>query len=145
MKKIHFIGIGGTGLSAIATVLIESGYVVSGSDMQESASTQKLKDRGAKIFIGHSAANLADADTVIISSAISADNPEVIAAKSKNIPVLKRADFLGSLMEGREGIAIAGTHGKTTTTAMIAFMLTQAALDPTFIVGGTINQLRHEC
>ncbi|MEK7440504.1 MAG: UDP-N-acetylmuramate--L-alanine ligase, partial [Chloroflexota bacterium] len=136
-----FIGIGGTGLSAIATVLIESGYVVSGSDMQESTATQKLKDRGAKIFIGHSAANLADADTVILSSAISADNPEVIAAKSKNIPVLKRADFLGSLMEGREGIAIAGTHGKTTTTAMIAFMLTQAALDPTFIVGGTLTNL----
>ena len=141
MKKIHFIGIGGTGLSAIATVLIESGYVVSGSDMQESTATQKLKDRGAKIFIGHSAANLADADTVILSSAISADNPEVIAAKAKNIPVLKRADFLGSLMEGREGIAIAGTHGKTTTTAMIAFMLTQAALDPTFIVGGTLTNL----
>ncbi len=109
--------------------------------MQESTATQKLKDRGAKIFIGHSAANLADADTVILSSAISADNPEVIAAKSKNIPVLKRADFLGSLMEGREGIAIAGTHGKTTTTAMIAFMLTQAALDPTFIVGGTLTNL----
>ncbi|MEK9163544.1 MAG: UDP-N-acetylmuramate--L-alanine ligase [Chloroflexota bacterium] len=141
MNKIHFIGIGGTGLSAIATVLIESGYVVSGSDMQESAATQKLKDRGAKIFIGHSAANLADADTVILSSAISADNPEVIAAKAKNIPLLKRADFLGSLMEGREGIAIAGTHGKTTTTAMIAFMLTQAALDPTFIVGGTLTNL----
>ena len=141
MKKIHFIGIGGTGLSAIATVLIESGYVVSGSDMQESTATQKLKDRGAKIFIGHSAANLADADTVILSSAISADNPEVIAAKAKNIPLLKRADFLGSLMEGREGIAIAGTHGKTTTTAMIAFMLTQAALDPTFIVGGTLTNL----
>jgi len=141
MRKIHLIGVGGTGLSAIATVLIESGYVVSGSDMQESAATQKLKDRGAKIFIGHSAANLADADTVIISSAVSADNPEVIAAKAKNIPVLKRADFLGSLMEGRDGIAVAGTHGKTTTTAMIAFMLTQANLDPTFIVGGTLTNL----
>jgi len=141
MTKIHFIGIGGTGLSAIATVLIESGYVVSGSDIQESLSTQKLKDHGAKIFIGHSAANLADADTVIISSAVSADNPEVMAAKAKNIPVLKRADFLGALMEGKDGIAIAGTHGKTTTTAMIAFMLTQAALDPTFIVGGILTNL----
>lgn len=141
MRNIHFIGIGGTGLSAIATVLIESGYVVSGSDMQESASTLKLRDRGAKIFIGHSAANIADADTVIISSAVSADNPEVIAAKAKNIPVLKRADFLGSLMEGRDGLAVAGTHGKTTTTAMIAFILTQANLDPTFIVGGTLTNL----
>ncbi|MBI5349758.1 MAG: UDP-N-acetylmuramate--L-alanine ligase [Chloroflexi bacterium] len=141
MKKIHFIGIGGTGLSAIAIVLIESGYLVSGSDMQESALTQKLRDRGAKVFIGHSAANLADADTVILSSAISADNPEVIAAKVKNIPLLKRADFLGALMEGRDGIAVAGTHGKTTTTAMIAFMLTQAKLDPTFIVGGTLTNL----
>ncbi len=141
MNHFHFIGIGGTGLSAIATVLIESGYVVSGSDMQESASTLKLRDHGAKIFIGHSAANIADADTVIISSAVSADNPEVIAAKAKNIPVLKRADFLGSLMEGRDGLAVAGTHGKTTTTAMIAFILTQANLDPTFIVGGTLTNL----
>lgn len=141
MKRVHFVGIGGTGLSAIATLMIEGGYVVSGSDMHGSAATDKLKELGAEIFIGHSASNIADADTVIISSAVSADNPEVIAAKAKNIPVLKRADFLGSLMEGKEGIAIAGTHGKTTTTALVAFILMSAERDPSFIVGGTLANL----
>jgi len=136
MTRVHFIGIGGTGLSAIAQVLLESGYDVSGSDEVLSPFALALAARGALVYQGHRAEQLNGAELVIVSSAVPADNPEVTAAESRGIPVLKRADFLGRLMEGRQGIAVAGTHGKTTTTGLIAFLLDRAGLDPTFIVGG---------
>ena len=120
MTHIHLIGIGGAGLSAIATVLLESGHVVSGSDAHASPMTDQLAARGAMIAIGHRAENLRGADTVIVSSAIPPDNPELLAAQARGIPVMKRAEFLGQLMSGRTGVAVAGTHGKTTTTALIA-------------------------
>lgn len=137
-KNVHFVGIGGSGLSAIAEVLLESGWHVSGSDQMLSPFAQALAERGATVNIGHSAANINGAEIVIISSAIAPDNVEVITAQSRGIPVLKRADFLGQLMRGQLGIAVAGTHGKTTTTGLIAFMLDCAGLDPTFIVGGVL-------
>jgi UDP-N-acetylmuramate--alanine ligase len=139
MTHVHFVGIGGAGLSAIAQVLLESGYTVSGSDEAVSPFAQSLAAKGAVVRVGHSAKNLNGAEMVIISSAVPADNVEVLTAQAKGIPVLKRADFLGQLMEGRLGIAVAGAHGKTTTTGLIAFMLDQAALDPTFIVGGWLS------
>ena len=141
MTRIHLIGIGGTGLSAIARVLLEMGHTVSGSDRAESSFTRDLRSAGAIITIGHSAANIAGANLVVRSSAIPDDNPEVAAARANRIPVLKRSDFLGSLMEGKTGIGIAGTHGKTTTTAMIAWMLTKLKQDPTFIVGGVLANM----
>jgi UDP-N-acetylmuramate--alanine ligase len=141
MTHIHLIGIGGTGLSAIARVLLEMGYTVSGSDRAESRFTRDLKSAGATISIGHNPENVRGADLVVRSSAIQDDNPEVIAARAFRIPVQKRADFLGSLMDGKIGIAIAGTHGKTTTTSMIAWMLLALKQDPTFIVGGVLANL----
>ena len=141
MMHIHLVGIGGTGLSAIARVLLESGYTVSGSDMQDSALAQALQKAGARVFIGHAAENIAGADQVVRSSAIPDDNVEVQQAYLSGIPVLKRADFLGQLMEERYCIAVAGTHGKTTTSAMIAWMLYTLGQDPSFIVGGVINKL----
>ncbi|MBN2387218.1 MAG: UDP-N-acetylmuramate--L-alanine ligase [Anaerolineales bacterium] len=141
MKRVHLIGIGGTGLSAIARVLLELGYVVSGSDCQESPFTRDLAAAGATIAIGHRMENLGQAEAVVRSSAIPDDNPEVVAARSAGIPVLKRAEFLGELMTGRTGIAVAGTHGKTTTTAMIAWMLSDLKVDPTFIIGGVLTNL----
>src|SRR5258708_39630052 len=136
MTKVHFVGIGGSGLSAIAQVLLESGYDVSGSDEVLSMFAEALAARGAKVFQGHAAEQLDGADMVIVSAAVPADNPEVTAAQARGIPVFKRADFLGQLMEGRQGIAVAGTHGKTTTTGLIALLLDRGGLDPTFIVGG---------
>jgi len=136
MPKVHLVGIGGSGLSAIAQVLLESGYDVSGSDEVLSPFAQALAARGATVYTGHAAGQLDSAELVIVSSAVPADNPEVLAARERGLPVLKRADFLGRLMEGRLGVAVAGTHGKTTTTGLIAFMLDKAGLDPTFIVGG---------
>jgi len=136
MTRIHFVGIGGSGLSAIAQVMVESGEVVSGSDQVLSPFAQALAARGVTVYQGHAAEQLNGAELVIISSAIPDDNPEVLAARARGIPVLKRADFLGRLMEGRLGVAVAGTHGKTTTTGLIAFLLDRAGLDPTFIVGG---------
>jgi UDP-N-acetylmuramate--alanine ligase len=141
MTRIHLIGIGGTGLSAIARVLLEMGHTVSGSDRAESPFTQELEKAGVTIKIGHSSENIHGIDLVVRSSAISDDNPEVVTARAFRIPVLKRADFLGSLMEGKISIAVAGTHGKTTTTSMIAWMLTALDQDPTFIVGGIISNL----
>jgi UDP-N-acetylmuramate--alanine ligase len=141
MKRIHLIGIGGSGLSAIARVLLEMGYVVTGSDRLASPFVRDLEAAGAVIHIGHRPENVASADVVVRSSAIPDDNPEVVAARAAGIPVLKRADFLGELMTGRTGIAVAGTHGKTTTTAMIAWVLSVAKTDPTFIVGGVLNDL----
>ncbi len=138
MKHIHFVGIGGAGLSAIAKVLLESGYSVSGSDEALSPFARDLAARGVTVHQGHAPQNVNGAETVVISSAIPSDNVEVVTAKARGIPVLKRADFLGQLMEGRTGVAVAGTHGKTTTTGLIAFMLDRAGLDPTFIVGGLL-------
>jgi UDP-N-acetylmuramate--alanine ligase len=141
MEHTHFIGIGGTGLSAIARVLHESGQIVSGSDRALSPLAASLRADGVKIYEGHAALNINGATVVVRSSAVMEDNVEVQAARTKGIPVLKRADFLGQMMEGRTGIAIAGTHGKTTTTSMIAWMLTALGLDPTFISGGIIANL----
>jgi UDP-N-acetylmuramate--alanine ligase len=132
------VGIGGAGLSAIAKVLLESGYTVSGSDEALSSFALDLAARGVTVHQGHSAQNVMGAEGVVISSAVPNDNVEVVAARERGIPVLKRADFLGQLMEGRVGVAVAGTHGKTTTTGLIAFMLDRAGLDPTFIVGGLL-------
>jgi UDP-N-acetylmuramate--alanine ligase len=140
-RRVHLIGIGGAGLSAIATVLLEQGYQVSGSDLSASPVTQRLARLGATLHIGHAAANLGEAEVVIVSSAVPEDNPEVAEARRRGIPVVKRAEWLGRMMAGKRGVAVAGTHGKTTTTAMIALILRDAGLDPTFIVGGDIPQL----
>ncbi len=141
MTRIHLIGIGGTGLSAIARVLLESGYAVTGSDRADSPFARDLQSAGVAVSIGHRPENVTDADVVVRSSAIPDSNPEVVAARELNIPVLKRADFLGSLMEDKTGIAIAGTHGKTTTTSMIAWMLSALNQDPSFIVGGVLANM----
>ena len=141
MTKTHFIGIGGTGLSAIARLLHESGYTVTGSDMQGSSYVDDLRELGITIYIGHIAEQIGEADFIVRSSAIPDKNVEVVAAREKNIPVYKRSDFLGRLMEDKIGIAIAGTHGKTSTTAMLAWTLTELGQDPSFIVGSTINKM----
>ncbi len=141
MKHIHMIGIGGTGLSAIACILLEMGYTVTGSDRAESPFTRDLQSAGVAISIGHRPENVAGADLVVRSSAVPDNNPEVTAARAAGVPVLKRADFLGSLMEGKTGIAVAGTHGKTTTTSMIAWMLTVLRQNPSFIIGGVLANL----
>jgi len=141
MQHVHFVGIGGTGLSAIARVLLESGYTVSGSDQEYSPLAHDVDAAGAEVFVGHQASNVNGADLVIRSSAVPDDNPEVQAALDAGIPVFKRADYLGSLMEGRTGVAVAGSHGKTTTTAMLAWILTALEQDPSFIVGGVVNNL----
>jgi UDP-N-acetylmuramate--alanine ligase len=138
---VHFIGIGGSGLSAIARVLLESGRKVSGSDRQSSATLQSLEAAGARVYVGHRAENVSGASLVVRSSAIPNDNVEVQAAQQAGIPVLKRSDFLGQLLAGKTCIAIAGTHGKTTTTAMIAWILTRLGQSPSFIVGGHVKGL----
>lgn len=143
-SHIHFVGIGGFGLSAIAKVMLEEGYRISGCDLAESPLAKKLRKRGVTISVGHDPAHVemidgvGRPDALVVSSAVPDDNPELVAARAANIPVYKRADVLGELMSGRTGVAIAGTHGKTTTTAMTAYVLTQAGLDPTYIVGGVI-------
>jgi UDP-N-acetylmuramate--alanine ligase len=141
MEHIHFIGIGGTGLSAIALLLAEKGFAVSGSDQAMSPLAQILADAGIAVSIGHNAGNINGADLVVRSSAIGDDNVEVLAARQAGIPVLKRSGFLGRLLAGHYGIAVAGTHGKTTTTAMIAWMLTRLGQDPSYICGGVIKNL----
>lgn len=139
MTHVHFIGIGGSGLSAIARLLKESGYTVTGSDRALSPFAADLQAAGLTIYIGHHPRNIQGADWVVRSSAIPDENAEIVAAKQARIPVYKRADFLGKLMEEKIGIAVAGTHGKTTTTAMIAFALSELKRDPSFIVGGVLN------
>jgi UDP-N-acetylmuramate--alanine ligase len=139
--RIHLIGIGGAGLSAIAIVLLGQDHEVSGSDMVASPVTEYLIKQGAKVYIGHDAQQLGDAEAVVVSSAIPADNPELVEAQRRGIAVFKRAEWLGRMMAGRRGIAIAGTHGKTTTTALIALVLRDAGQDPTFIVGGVIPEV----
>lgn len=139
VNQIHFIGIGGAGMSGIAEVLLNEGYKISGSDIAESAVTQRLAKAGATVFIGHTAENIQGASVVVASSAIDDSNPEVAAAKAARIPVIQRAQMLAEIMRFRHGIAVAGTHGKTTTTAMISMIYTEAKLDPTFVNGGLVK------
>jgi len=139
IKHIHFIGIGGAGMGGIAEVLANEGYVVSGSDIQASAMTQRLQKMGIKVFFEHKADNVAQANVVVVSTAIDLTNPEIIAANQARIPVIRRAEMLAELMRFRHGIAVAGTHGKTTTTSLISTIFAQAKLDPTFVIGGLLN------
>ena len=139
IETIHFIGIGGAGMGGIAEVLAFEGYRITGSDIAHSAMTERLTKAGAEVFIGHHENNVKDANVVVVSSAIDETNPEIIAAKAARIPVVRRAEMLAELMRFRHGIAIAGTHGKTTTTSLIASIYAQAGLDPTFIIGGLLN------
>lgn len=138
-QRIHFIGIGGAGMGGIAEVIHHLGYSVSGSDLNESAMTQRLVNLGVQVFIGHNARHVAECDVVVTSSAVRPENPEVIAARQLHLPVIPRAEMLGELMRFRQGIAIAGTHGKTTTTSLIACLLAEGDLDPTFVIGGKLN------
>ncbi len=139
IKAIHFVGIGGSGMSGIAEVLITSGYQVSGSDVRESETTERLHELGAKVRIGHDPQNIVGAEVVVVSSAIRSDNPELIAARYRNIPVIPRAEMLAELMRMRYGVAVAGAHGKTTTTSMLAHILVDTDLDPTVIIGGRLD------
>lgn len=139
VRHVHFVGVGGAGMSGIASVLIDQGYVISGSDQIESETTRSLMLKGAEIFIGHDAANAKGADVVVVSNAVRGDNVEVLRAKEAGIPVVPRAQMLGELMRFRNGIAVGGTHGKTTTTSLIAAVFSQAGLDPTFLVGGLVK------
>ncbi|HEX9193985.1 MAG TPA: UDP-N-acetylmuramate--L-alanine ligase [Burkholderiales bacterium] len=139
VKRIHFVGIGGSGMSGIAEVLINLGYQVSGSDLAANGATERLAGLGAKVLLGHKAENAASADAVVVSSAVKPDNPEVSAARTRRIPVVPRALMLAELMRLKQGIAVAGTHGKTTTTSLIASVLAEGGLDPTFVIGGRLN------
>lgn len=141
VKKIHFIGIGGAGMSGLAEILLEAGVRVSGSDLKESRITERLKARGAVICLGHREENLGETDLVVFSSAIPSNNPELKAARKRGISLLSRGEMLAELMKKKKGIAIAGTHGKTTTTSMAALILCEAALDPTIIIGGEVNDM----
>ena len=139
VKHIHFVGIGGAGMSGIAEVLVNQGFTVSGSDLGESAATRRLAKRGAQVMRGHDAAHVANADVVVVSTAVKSDNPEVRAARMRQIPVVPRAQMLAELMRLKNGIAIAGTHGKTTTTSLTASILAEGGSDPTFVIGGRLN------
>lgn len=139
VKNIHFVGIGGAGMSGIAEVLLNLGYTVSGSDLGSNGATRRLKENGARISIGHAEENIDGADAIVISTAVKDDNPEVMAGRAKHIPIVPRAIMLAELMRLKQGIAIAGTHGKTTTTSLVASVLAQGGLDPTFVIGGRLN------
>jgi UDP-N-acetylmuramate--alanine ligase len=139
VKHIHFVGIGGAGMSGIAEVLVNLGYAVSGSDLGDNTATRRLKALGARIVQGHEASHIAGADAIVTSTAVKGDNPEVIAARAGHIPVVPRAQMLAELMRLKQGIAIAGTHGKTTTTSLVASILAEGAMDPTFVIGGRLN------
>jgi UDP-N-acetylmuramate--alanine ligase len=138
VKHVHLVGIGGAGMSGIAQVLINQGYEVSGSDLVASAVTEQLIEQGAKIFLRHAAENILAADVVVISSAVGDDNPEVVAAREAKVPVIPRAEMLGELMRFSKGVAVAGTHGKTTTTSLVASVMASGGMDPTFIIGGRL-------
>ena len=139
VQQIHFVGIGGAGMSGIAEVLLNLGYQVSGSDLAEGVTTKRLRDLGAVIHIGHNPKNIGTAEAVVISTAVAGNNPEVLAARAAKIPIVQRAVMLGELMRLKQGIAIAGTHGKTTTTSLVASVLAEGGLDPTFVIGGKLN------
>ncbi len=139
IRHIHFVGIGGAGMSGIAEVLLNLGYVVSGSDLSDSAALKRLQALGISTYVGHAATHIAGADAVVTSTAVQADNPEVVAAHAKLIPVVPRAVMLAELMRLKQGVAIAGTHGKTTTTSLVASVLAEAGMDPTFVIGGRLN------
>ena len=139
VKRIHFVGIGGSGMSGIAEVLANQGFEVSGSDLAESATTRRLAAQGIRVAIGHDAQNAATADAVVVSTAVRDDNPEVQMARERRVPVVPRAQMLAELMRIKQGIAIAGTHGKTTTTSLVASCLAEGGLDPTFVIGGRLN------
>jgi UDP-N-acetylmuramate--alanine ligase len=136
---IHFVGIGGSGMGGIAEVLLNLGYSVQGSDLKPNAVTERLQQLGARISIGHRPENAAGADVVVTSSAVATDNPEVQAALARRVPVVPRAEMLGELMRFRQSIAVAGTHGKTTTTSLVASVLAEGGLDPTFVIGGRLK------
>src|SRR5690625_6256204 len=138
-RNIHLVGIGGAGMSGIAEVLINLDFQVSGSDLRRSPAVVRLERLGAEIHIGHAAGNLGEADVVVVSGAVDAGNPEIEAARQRRIPVIARAEMLRELMRFRQGIAVAGSHGKTTVTSMIATLLAEGGMDPTFIVGGLVN------
>jgi len=139
VKHIHFVGVGGSGMSGIAEVLVHLGYTVSGSDIAASATTRRLEGEGVRVVIGHAAENIAGAQAVVVSTAVKADNPEVLAAREGKIPVVPRALMLAELMRLKRGIAIAGTHGKTTTTSLVTSILAEGGIDPTFVIGGRLN------
>ena len=139
IRTVHFVGIGGAGMAGIAEVLLSLGYTVQGSDLRQSAVTARLERLGAKVWQGHAEAHVATADAVVVSSAVAPDNPEVVAAQRRRVPVVRRAEMLGELMRFRYGIAVAGTHGKTTTTSLIASVLAEGGLDPTFVIGGRLK------
>ena len=139
VKHLHFVGIGGTGMCGIAEVLLNLGYTVSGSDLAASAVTERLAELGARVYQGHAAENIAGADAIVVSSAVHEDNPEVVAARRAHIPVVPRAVMLAELMRLRRGIAVAGTHGKTTTTSLVTSVLAAGGLDPTYVIGGRLN------
>ena len=141
VRRIHMIGVGGTGMSGIAEVLVNLGYEVAGSDLRDSLVTERLRNKGVEVFIGHRQENVGSADVVVSSSAVDESNPEVVAAREARIPVVPRAEMLAELMRYRHGIAVAGTHGKTTTTSLIANIFGQAGLDPTFVIGGLVNSV----
>ncbi|MDZ4728713.1 MAG: UDP-N-acetylmuramate--L-alanine ligase [Xanthomonadales bacterium] len=139
IQRVHFVGIGGAGMSGIAEVLVNQGFQVSGSDLSESSTTRRLRELGARVFLHHDAAHIEGADVLVVSSAVKASNPEVAAARELRIPIVPRAEMLAELMRFRRGIAVAGTHGKTTTTSLMASLLAEAGLDPTFVIGGLLN------
>lgn len=139
IRRIHFVGIGGVGMCGIAEVLLNQGYNISGSDLKNSASVQRLVSLGAEVFIGHDESNVLGADVIVVSTAINTDNPEIAYAVNHRIPIVRRAEMLAELMRFRHGIAVAGTHGKTTTTSVMATVLAEGELDPTFVIGGRLN------
>jgi UDP-N-acetylmuramate--alanine ligase len=139
MRRLHFVGIGGAGMNGIAQVMLNLGYQVSGSDLKQNAATMRLAEQGAKVFIGHDGSQVMEVDAVVISSAVNEENPEVKAARERRIPVVPRAEMLAEIMRFRYGVAVAGTHGKTTTTSLIASLLIEGGLDPTYVIGGRLN------
>ena len=139
IKRIHFIGIGGVGMCGIAEVLCNQGYLISGSDIKASATTARLEGLGTKVFIGHNADNVSGVDVVVTSTAVDETNPEIVTARAARIPIVRRAEMLAELMRYRHGVAVAGTHGKTTTTSLLASVFAQGDLDPTFVIGGRLN------